>query len=171
MKFERVQLKGGGGSDGGGSYLKIEDNGSVNGILRGDVLKFYQDWPKGGEKLIFDKPAPRAKPRFLVNFIVHEGGKFVAKIWEFPPTVSNMLADIAEAYDLSQTKIKITKHVQGKQTSYMILPLANEKLSPKHLKEIDAVELNTLSISPTETGPKAPLKNYAPSDDSGDIPF
>jgi len=171
MKFERVQLKQGGGESGGGSFLKIDDNGSVNGVLRGDVLKFYQDWPKGGEKLVFDKPMPRAKPRFLVNFIVHEGGKFVAKIWEFPPTVSNMLADISEAYDLSQTKIKITKHVQGKQTSYMILPLANEKLTAKQLKDIESVELNTLSITPTDTGPRAPLKNYAPGSSGEDIPF
>lgn len=167
MKFERVSQ----GNGDGGNYLKIEDNSSVNGILRGDVLKFYQLWPQGGDKQVFDKPTLGASPRFKVNFIVHEDGKFCAKVWEFPPTVSNMLADIAEAYDLTQTKIKISKHKQGKKTSYMILPLANEKLSPKVLKEINAVELNTLSISPTETGPKEPLKNYAPSDDDTELPF
>lgn len=168
-KFERVQL--GQTGDGGGAFLKIEDNSSVNGIIRGDVLKFYQYWPRGGDKQIFDKPTAGAKPRFKVNFIVYEDGKFCAKTWEYPPTVSNMLADIAEAYDLSQTKIKISKDVHGERTSYRVMPLANEKLSPKVLKEINAVELNTLSISPTETGPKEPLKNYAPSDDDGDLPF
>lgn len=169
MKFERVSLSQGNGD--GGAFLKIEDNSSVNGLLRGDVLKFYQCWPQGGDKQVFDKPTPGASPRFKVNFIIHEEGKFVAKIWEFPPTVSNMLADIAEAYDLTQTKIKISKHKQGKKTSYMILPLANEKLTAKHLKEINAVELNTLSV-PVEQAPQGPLKNYVPSDDDGsDIPF
>ncbi len=170
MKFERVQMSQG-SKDGGGSFLKIEDNSSVNILVRGDVLKYYQNWPRGGEKLVFDKPTAGAKPRFKVNVIIHEDGKFVAKVWDFPPTVSNMLADIAEAYDLSQTKIKISKDKFGDKTSYRVMPLANEKLTAKHLKEINAVELNTLTISPTETGPKEPLKSYAPGDDDGDLPF
>jgi hypothetical protein len=170
MKFERMTMNQGGNA----SFLKIEDNGNVTMVLRGEILTFYQDWPKGGEKKVFDKPTPGAGPRYKVNAIVYEDKKFVAKVWEFPPTVSNMLADIADSYEIENIKIKVTKIVQGERTSYMVLPLVGPKdvLSPKQLKEIDAVELNTLSISPTATTPAAPLKEYAPSDDDDEgLPF
>lgn len=154
MKFKRIPIA---NNDSAGTFLKIDDNSSVNGIVRGEVLEFYQDWPKGGEKLAFDKPTPGAKPRFKVNFIVFEEGRFIAKIWDYPPTVSNMLADAAEAYDLSKTKIKISKHKRGEQVSYTILPLAGEKdkLTPKQLKDIEAVELNVLSIKEQSSAPPA----------------
>lgn len=168
-KFKRVAVS---GSGGGGPYLKIEDNSSVIGVVRGEVLEFYQIWPKGGDKQMFDSPTPGASPRFRVNFIVYEEKRFTAKIWEYPPTVSNMLADIADSYNLETTKIKISKTKQGKQTTYMILPLAGEKdrLSEKTVKEIAAVNLNILSIRPSAQGDQPP--EYPSGHDSReDIPF
>lgn len=169
MKFKRLAVSSGNGE--GGKHLKIEDNSNVTVVLRGEVVEFYQHWPEGGTKQVFDKPTAGASVRFKINAIVHEGGEFVAKVWEYPPTVSNMLADIADSYDLGVTKIKISKIRQGKKVSYMVLPLAGDKdkLSPKQLKEINAVALLDLSIAPSE--PPGPLKNYAPGADASEIPF
>lgn len=170
MKFKRMAVSSGNGD--GGPFLKIEDNSSVTGVLRGEVFEFYQSWPEGGSKQIFDKPTAGAMPRFKVNFIVFEEGRFIAKIWDFPPTISNMLADIGDSYDLSTIKIKITKNRSGKRVSYMVLPLAGDKdkLSAKHLKEINAVELNILGHQ--EPAPQPAVKNFAPgADDESDVPF
>lgn len=169
MKFERVAKN----ADGGGSFLKLEDGVPVNAVLRGDVFKFYQDWPLGGEKKVFAEPTPGTKPRFKINAIVSENGAFVAKVLEYPPIVSNALADLVEAgYDLDVTKLQIKKTKQGKKTEYSVVACApKEQPSAKHLKEIAAVELLPLTITTSEPG-HTELKNYAPgSGDSDTVPF
>jgi len=168
-KYERV-AKGEDGS--GGAFLKLEDGVSVNVVLRGDAFKFYQHWPLGGVKQVFAEPTPGAIPRFKTNAIVFEKGSFVAKVWEYPPMVSNLLADLEEAgYDLDVTKLQIKKTKQGKKTEYSVVPCGpKEQPSPKHLKEIVAVELLPLSITPSEPG-NTDLKNYAPGAGDSDIPF
>lgn len=168
-RFKKTAASSGGN---GGSFLKIDDNSSVNGVVRGPVVEFYMHWPAGGTKQVYDKPTAGAKPRYKVNFIVFEEGAFIAKVFEFPPTISNMLADIDESYDLDKIKIKISKFKQGERVSYQVMPLAGDKdkLSAKHLKEIDAVELHDLSIP--EPSVAKELKNYAPSADGSDeVPF
>jgi hypothetical protein len=174
VKHERVQLSNGEG----GKFLKLENNAPVNGIVRGDVLKFYQDWQKGQDKKVFDKPTPGASPRFKTNLVVFEDGKFVAKIWEYPPMVSNLLADLEEAgHDLDTTILQIKKIKKGDQTTYSVVTLAGDKnkLSAKHIKELNEVELNPLTIVQTNSASaaeSAKIKNHAPSSDSEDsVPF
>lgn len=131
-------------STGGGNFLKFESGQEMTGVFRGEPLEFYQAWPKGGDKKVALEPFPGAKLRFKCNFVVHEGGKFTAKVFEFGVRLNNQLADIAEEYDLSKTKIKIKRQGSGKETSWSIMPIAREPLSAKQLKEIEAVELNVL---------------------------
>lgn len=145
MKFTRIEMPKGDGN--GGSYLKVPAGESVKGVFRGDVYSFYQVWPQGGQKQIFDKPTAGASARFKINFVVHEGGKFVAKVWEFGITVNNLLADLAEDYDLETTKVRITRRGEGKNTEYSIIPIAKEKLTPAILAEIEAVELQSLKAA------------------------
>jgi hypothetical protein len=132
------------GSGNGANYLKIESGTSVTGVFRGDVYEFFQAWPKGGMKKVSSEPFEGAKRRFKVNIVIHEGGKFVAKVWEFGARVNNQLADIAEEYDLTKTKIKISRQGSDKNTNWSIMPITKEPLTAKHLKEIDNVELNQL---------------------------
>ncbi len=131
----------------GGNYLKLTDGLSVNGVMRGEIFEFYQIWPFGGERQVFDSPTPGAASRFKANIVIHENGKFISKIWEFGLPVYTQLGDINEVYPLDKTKIQITRRGAGKSTQYMILPLLNEQLSPKILAQIESVELHPLALN------------------------
>ncbi len=167
MKFEKFESKPK-GEGSSGAYLRLKDGESVNGVFKGDILKFWQVWPKGGDKQIFVEPAPGASPRFKVNIVVHENGEFVAKVFEFTKSISSQLADLQEDYDLSNTKVKITRRGEGTATVYSIIP-SKDQPTPSQLKIINSVQLNALSVSTKE--PPKELKNYAPSDDSDEVPF
>lgn len=152
MKFEHIQVKQSDGN-GSGSFLKVDDGKSVNVVFRGDVLKFWYTWPDGGTKQIFSEPVAGCSLRFKANVIVHEEGKFVAKLWEFPKTVNNMLYEISQEVDITTTKCKLTRKGSGKKTQWIVIPLG--PLDAKALKQIDAVEL-------------LPLEAPAPQADTGD---
>jgi hypothetical protein len=144
MKFEHIPMKqSDGNGSGGASFLKIEEGKSVNAVFRGELLKFWQTWPQGGTKQVFTEPTAGASMRFKANVIIHEDGAFVAKIWEFPATVNNMLYEISNEVDITKTKCKISRMGSGKKTQWMIIPLG--PLDAKALKQIDAVELLPLS--------------------------
>jgi hypothetical protein len=130
-------------SGGISNYLKLGDGQSVEGVFRGEVFEFYQDWPKGGMKKIYSEPTEGASLRFRANFVVYEDGKYIARVFDFGVTVYNVLADIAENYDIEKTKIKITRRGIEKQTQWMILPLG--AIEAKILKSVALVELNVLN--------------------------
>lgn len=151
-------------SDSGTDFLKIEDGQTVNVVFRGEVHEFYQIWPFGGEKQIFDKKVPGSSMRFKVNVVVHEKGKFVAKIFEFTNKFYNQMVDLQDDFPLTETKFKITRHGVEKNTTYTLLPLIKEPLAPKALKEIEAVPLNMLehNLAPSTD---ADYEYKGPSDD------
>lgn len=130
-------------SDGHSSdYLKVDDGKSVTGVFRGEIFEFYQSWPQGGDKQVFDKPTAGASLRFKANFVVNEGGKYVAKVWEFGLVVYNTLAEIADNFPIETTKIKISRRGLQKDTQWTIIPLG--AVDAKALKAIEAVPLNIL---------------------------
>jgi hypothetical protein len=139
-------------SEGNGisNFLKISDGQSATGVFRGECHEFWQSWPKGGQKQVFSEPMPGSQTRFRANFIVHEEGKFVARVWEFGLKVYNMLAEIGENYDLDNTKIKISRRGNDKSTQWIILPLG--PVDAKSMPSIKSVELNVLDGS--QEGPK-----------------
>jgi hypothetical protein len=168
MKFNKVQEE----FKGPSKFLKIPDGQSVNGVFRGEIHTFYNKWVNGkGQEVGPDEPG--AKPRFKLNFVTYENGAFIAKIFEFPQTVYNQLADIHEVYPLDKTKVQITRRGTGTDTVYMILPLVAPKdvLSPGLLQQIEAVQLNVLDAS-TQPGASNELKNLLgdPSP-TGELPF
>lgn len=174
MKFEKREVKSNGG---GASYLKFEAGKSVTGVLRGEALEFFQIWPYGGEKQVFDVRVPGSTSRFKANLIVYEGGAFVARTWEFNLSVYNQLAEYAESVDLEKTKIKISRIGEGKQTTWVVVPVLKEALTKTQLAAIDAVELNTLSSGASSPAPAGKFESemgaMAPSsgDDGSDVPF
>lgn len=153
MKFKkREEPK----SEGNGSsnYLRVDDGKSVTGVFRGEIFEFYQIWPQGGAKQVFAEPTAGAKRRYKVNFVTIEGGKAVAKVWDFPNSVYNMLADLGE--DLGEdvfdnTKFKLTKRGTGKETKWTVVALG--QLDDKGLRAIEAVQLNVLDGG--VSGPKS----------------
>lgn len=132
-------------SEGNGSnlFLRLKDGESITGICRGEVYTFFNRWT-GKTSEVVSEDAEGAKPRYRVNFVTVEEGVLVAKIWEFPNAVLEQLEGINDEYPLEKTKIKITRRGTGTDTIYMILPLLKEPISPKAMKEIEAVHMNIL---------------------------
>lgn len=128
---------------GAANYLKIGDGQSATGVPRGEVHEFYQRWPQGGTKEIFDVPTAGASARFRINVVVNEDGKPAAKVFEFGMSVYNQLAEISENFEITKTKLKISRKGSGKNTEWFILPLG--PVEAKALKAIEAVELNALA--------------------------
>lgn len=145
------------------NYLKVLDGQSVTGVPRGEIFEFYQKWPQGGMKETFDKPTMGASSRFKINVVVHEDGKFIAKVFEFGPRVYGQFANIAEELEITKTKIKISRRGSMKNTEWTIIPLG--PVDGKALKSIEAVELNPLGVA----GASAPVETA--DDDSGEVPF
>lgn len=142
MKFNKRDLPMGGGQ-GSTLFFKLKDGESKTGVCRGEIFEFTNKWVNG-KSFLCSPDEEGAKSRFRLNIVVQEDGQFTAKIWEFPLTVYNLLADIAEEYDLEKTKIKITRRGTGTDTIYMILPLLKEPIPAKIQNEIDAVPLTIL---------------------------
>lgn len=142
MKFTKRELPKHEGN-GSSNYLKVEDGKSIQGVFRGEVHEFYQSWPQGGQKMIFDVPTAGASARFKINFVCQDDGKLQAKVWEFGVSVYNQLAELSENFDLEKTKVKITRRGTGKNTQWMIIPLGPAEA--KGLKLIEAVPLNVLN--------------------------
>lgn len=169
MKFIRQQQE---THKGPGKFLKVEDGGSVNGIFRGEIFTFYNKWVNG-KGTVCHPDDPGAKPRFKLNFVTYEDGKFIAKIFEFPQTVYNQLADIAEVYPLEKTKVKVTRRGTGTDTVYNFIALTNEPISPVTMTQIEAVSLHVLDdkTQPKQSGVVKQGWADQPGDPGPELPF
>lgn len=156
MKFVKREIP----KSEGGLFLSLKDGESISGVPRGEVFEFFQVWENRRSRVV-NKGEPGAKSRFRVNIVVKEDGKLVAKIWEFGLVIYNQLADMAEEYDLSKTKLKITRRGVDTDTVYMILPLLKEPIPAATLKEIEAIDLNILEHKDTpKTDDDGPEPNF-----------
>lgn len=155
-------------------FLKLEDGKSISGVFRGEIFEFWQIWPKGGAKQVFDKPTPGARVRFKVNFVDEH-----LKPWilEFPLTVHNQLADINNTMPLERTKVKLVKSTGQSFVPYNIICLG--PIPAEGLKKIEAVKLNVLDgtqkpkedVRPPEQWPETPDFDDSPMPGEDDIPF
>jgi hypothetical protein len=143
MKFPKFEVKS--RNENSGRYLKIEDGESVVAVLRGEIQMKYLLWANGKSEEVVPG-TPGAKPRFSVNAVIHENGKFVAKVWDFSTTTCGELEKINERDPLATTKIRITRHGVKLDTIYEIKALFGDKdkLTSQQLQEIETVELNDL---------------------------
>lgn len=165
MKFTKKDI---GSDSGGGNFLKLKDGESIKGVCRGEVYEFKIIWESGKSKVVGNNDL-NGKHRYRCNFVISESGKFVAKIWEFGITINNMLADLSEEYDLTETKIKISRVGTGKETQYTIMPLAKDLISSKDLTEIDQISLNVLEH---KQKPQDDMQRYASEvDEDEPLPF
>jgi hypothetical protein len=158
-------------------FFKLKDGESKSGVLRGELFEFYVVW-SGGKSTIVPRGTEKAKARFRVNLVVYEEGKFLAKIWEISQTVCNQLADLAEEYDLSQTKIKISRRGSGpSDTEYSIIPILKDPIQPHQMKQIEDLSLNILehkapSKTPSDAAKDFDMPDFGPMpDDHDEIPF
>lgn len=165
MKFEKRTMQ---KREEGGNFLTLKDGEAIKTVFVGEIHEFYQSWPFGGEKQIFDKPTSGASPRFKVNLAIYEKTKFIVKIWEFGLPTYIQLSDINDVYPLESTKIQITRRGIAKATTYAILPLLKEPLSQVIIAQIGALKLHILgqSVKPEHKAVKnhAPTANEAPDD-------
>jgi hypothetical protein len=154
VKTQKRDIPAGTGT-GGGKFLKIEIGQSVNGVFRGEAMSYWQRWPKGGVKETSDEPKPGFAERFKINFVVHEEGAFISKIFDCNVQTYNQIAEINESMDIEAMKCKISRQPTGKGSMYMVLPLLKEPLKPKALAEIEATELHSLGPQANPQGDDA----------------
>jgi hypothetical protein len=168
VKFPKRQNKSFGGGDGPKNFLRIKDGEDVVGMLRGEVYPFYA--VGFGQDTRVVGPGEGGKERFRHNFIVKEGGKYVAKIWEFGPKIYDTLGALESGgWDLQTTMITISRTGSTKEnTRYTVTPIKKEP-SALVLKEIEALPLNMLEHR--ESLPMPTVKNYAPGADDEEPPF
>lgn len=161
----------------GGSkwYLKLKDKESVAGVFRGNPHEFYVVWENGKSNVV-DESNPDGKFRFRINFVVKEGDNYAPKIFENSRTVYEMLKELSKEYDLETTVIKITRSGSGTDTTYSLLPLLKQALTPEataHLAGLQLLELAPKTAPPQSMSERLGVKNHAPAgvDTSEELPF
>lgn len=167
MKFPKRDT-----NEGGGLFFKLKDGESKTGVLRGEVYEFGVIW-KDGKSTVTSIGTQGSKARYKLNIVVHEENKFVAKVWEFSQTVCNQLAALSEEYDMSITKIKISRKGTDLDTEYSIIT-TKDQLGAGHIKAIEQVPLNILDQTKKDIpnmAPQAPGFGSEPNWDSEDVPF
>lgn len=150
MKFPKRQNS---GIEGPSNYLKIKDGESVAGILVGELYTYFQTGFGPTAKIV---GPGEGKERFRANFVVKEGDKYVAMVWNFGPKIYDALSALSDAgWDLDKTTITIARAGTTKEnTRYTVTP-SPKPPSEAALKAIQALELNQL-------GPKT-FENELPS--------
>lgn len=138
MRFQKKADTGGGGD----KYLKLKDGESKKVILRGEPYEFHVKWD-GSKYQPANEGEAGSSSRYKMNIVSWEEGRFKPRLWEFPQTICNKLADMMEEYPLDRTLLKITRQGTGSDTEYHLLPLAGEKdkLSSAALTQIGEVEM------------------------------
>lgn len=165
MKFTKRETISG---DGPKLFIRLKDGESIVGIPRGEVYEFKQKWV-GNRSQVTTEDDPDGKSKFRINFVVQEDGNFVVKILEFGLMLYQQLADIADDYPITETKVKITRRGQGTDTVYNAIPIVKEPLPAKILKQIQSMDLNIL-----EHKDKPVSNGHSPEtidDESDAIPF
>lgn len=155
----------------GNNFLKVKDGESVNVIPRGEIYEYYVKW-EGGKSHVVARDEG-GKVRYRVNVVVKEDDKLVAKIWEFGVPVYDQLAAINEEYDVTRTKIKVTRHGEKLDTTYMLLPLLKEPISEAMLKTIGGIDLHILEPKTSKPVSKSQMEDFGdvPMPDEENLPF
>ncbi len=149
MKFTKRAISSGSGV-GSNVFLRLKDGENKTGIPRGEIYEFRTKWANGKSSVVPESD-PAGRPRFRMNFVVYDDG-FKPLIWEFGVQIYNQLADIADVYDLTKTKIRVSRTGSTKDnTSYNILPILKEPVSANAMNAIEAVKLNVLNADKQES--------------------
>lgn len=171
MKFPHKAESGSG--SGGEKYLKLKSGESITGIFRGEIHEHFVRWNNGKSEAA-QLGEPGAKIRFEINFVTFVDGRFIAKIFSFPQSLYNQLADVNSEYPLEKTKVKLSRSGDGLETEWRVLPLVSEKdkLTAQILQQIEQVTLNILDRPKVQNASIAPENVPWPnSDDIEEIPF
>lgn len=146
---------------GSSEFLKIEPNQKVVGVFRGEPREFYAKF-ENNKSVECKSSDMGARFRCRLNFVTKSAeGEYIARIWEFGPTVYNQLKEINEDYQLENTVVSIKRNGEGLNTTYSVLPTPH-----KVPESIDAVELKPL-VSQAEPD----MSNNPPMPSDEDLPF
>lgn len=164
MKFPDVKDNRGGGSGGGGTFLKLKDGDRLKGVFRGDPAIFRQHFIKAEMKSYLCegkatcehcKAGDKAKFRFAINFLTQEEGVWVAKVFEQGYGTYLELKEMHESeYDLPTTCVMLSRSGEGTDTRYRVTPAKdNGGLKEADIKKLDAIPLNDLKGGADEREP------------------
>jgi len=131
-------------------FVKLEGNGdSITGVIVGKPYFFFSHWD-GGKSVLCPNTLKcnlcveqvNQRQRFRVNFVVKENDRLVMKILEQGQKVYGVLQELAKGgYDLSETRVQITRRGKKLQTSYSVIPLPSKDLDLNAIREVKHLEL------------------------------
>jgi hypothetical protein len=174
MKFPKRDFPSSGSGSPKDGFLKLKGGDKVNVVFKGEVLEFYQIWPFGGEKQIFDQKVRGSSTRFKANVVIFEKNlPPVVKILEFGSTLYGDLAKISQTLavmrpELSDSdkeklierfKITISRTGEGKDDTKWSADLEGP-LTESQLRDLDGVKLHTLSNKPKVNLPDVPMPSH-----------
>lgn len=172
MKFESNESKGLGSQ----SFIKLKDKERISGVFAGDPFTFRDHWTgQRGEMCTANggvckhcENGNKPKFRFHLNFITKDqGGGYVPKIFAGGWTVYSSLKLLNEEYDLSNTIVSITRNGNGTDTTYLIMPTKESKVSEALQAELAKIQL--LELDPSKATPQSPKGEFGTNTD--EIPF
>ena len=149
----RFKSEGGGAMD-SKNFLRLKDKESAKGLFVGDPYEFKVHWNGKASDLctqdnrcahcsLGDKP----KFRFRMNFIIHENGTYIAKVFEQGWNTYLSLKELHEGeYNLENHLVVISRSGSGaNDTRYSILPAKNGDLKPDQLRAVMSAPLQDLT--------------------------
>lgn len=139
MKFSEDAANDGGTS----TYIRLKDKESVVGIFRGDPYHFYSLWEDKKSRIV-EKGTKGAKFRFKLNFLIKDGASWLPWIFENGKTVYKQLMEINGEYPLETTYLKITRNGSEMDTTYSILPMLKQTLTPEATALLETIPLHSL---------------------------
>jgi hypothetical protein len=143
----------------GKHILRIEDGKSVQGVFRGDMARFYQHWV-GGRSTVCpgretcalcqssDPDEKKASGKFRINFLVQEGGQWVARVFEGGKRVFDQIKHLNEQAPLESVVVRIARTGKGTGTQYILSILHGNQgiVTPdldKQLKQVPLVDVHS----------------------------
>lgn len=167
MKFKKLS-NGGGGSK---AFLRLKSGERVKGIFKGDPFDFRQHWSQSekrsyictGDDCEHCKAGEKSSFRFRINVIVKENEAYTAKVWDQGRGAYETLSALHDGgYDLEKTVVTISRHGEGVDTTYSVLPVPGEmgQVNADLEKKLGDIQLHNLE-NPTDNE----------SDDSDNPPF
>lgn len=141
-------------SDDTRNYIKFQDGEPITGVFRGEMFHFRIHWNNNNRSVVCEAPncepckaGVKSSRKFRLNFIVKDGGKFVAKICEQGAEFHDQLLNLDEGgFKIEQTIFRILRKGTKMDTTYSIMPAApNFKVTPEMEKLLAAVPLNDIS--------------------------
>lgn len=124
----------------GGKFLQLSDGKSVTGVFMGNPEICYRVFEQGKYKNV-PEDYPGAKFSFIINIIVKEDDKLVAKLFRGNTFDYDALKQIHEEAPLETIYVKISQSGERQTKRISFMPLMKAKPNTLQLKGVELIPL------------------------------